>query len=153
MSRERKHRRGRERGLALGVLDPETAQALTRQRVDSRDWWTFITAGQRSAYLLADLEARHFSGTRNRHFELVLVPVLHQRLDVIGVAFASKRLLTRQQLGGFFDAHNMLRVAEQLASGEKDVFCLGDDEREAVTIGLVVDRLLYGELADRPEVI
>src|SRR5262245_21051815 len=112
MSRKRNRRSG-ARQAPLGLLDLEDTRCHLRERFDSKEWWVFLTAGGSGDHFLCELEERFYSGPRNKHYELVVIPALHAGLGMLGLALARKTLLTTQQLADFFDTHGMPLEAEQ----------------------------------------
>jgi len=103
------------KGLRIGLLTPEQAEAAFMRRVESGEWYVLQSSdgNPRHIAMFVEIETTHYAGEANKDFELVVGwPVV--------TAFMRKSRMSLED----FATHVGLPVA-QLAG--KDIFLLTDD--------------------------
>jgi hypothetical protein len=121
MTRKRQARRS---GPPLVLLDPEDVRVVLRHRLQSRDWWTFLTVDATSTDFMGRIERRHFIGKRSKDFELLMIPASDVGLGIVGIFFARKSRLPAWQLSRHLDDAGMPHAAEEIARRGLDILAL-----------------------------
>lgn len=58
--------------LGLDLLTPEQAEAETRRKIDSGEWYVMQSNNPRHITMFIEIENTHYAGEANKDFELVL---------------------------------------------------------------------------------
>jgi hypothetical protein len=132
----------------ISLLPLGDARALLLDRVESREWWIFVSVGSLGAELMEDIEGKHYRGKANRDFEMVVLPALGEGLGIVCLALARKSRMSKTQLLRIFDRHDMPHEAEMLARGKHDVIGLVADAAVGYRLQRFLTHVLYSSCVD-----
>lgn len=131
--------------MDIELLEKGKTRTRIIKKIDSRDWWVVVSCTPEAAGLLAGIENRYYTGTKNKDFHIAILPpmLLDPLQPIIGVAMAKKEHMNPQQLAGMLCEMGAEVTAADLRN--QDILFPMDPDRHGWIVGLVC-RWLY-----RPE--
>jgi hypothetical protein len=97
----------------------EEASAHICKRIDSKEWWVFVANTTDGIHMVSSLEAKFYSGKKNRDFELLMIPAIQDGHGIIGVFLAKKKHMKPRDLASSIGLDGDLYQEEVLAA--KDI--------------------------------
>jgi hypothetical protein len=106
------------------LLDSADAATVLRDRLDSCEWFAFISINGLGLPFLASIECRHYAGRASGDFEILAIPFV-AGLGSIGIGLAKKSRLSVRELAKHFDEAGIPREAETVNKQASDVIVFG----------------------------
>ncbi len=84
--------------MSMLLQTQEEAFTLIQQRLDSREWWTILSADETTNALACAIENAFYTGEKSKYFDMILVPRPFEPCLMMALYMATKTLMSRADL-------------------------------------------------------